>query len=306
MENDFISGCFFSDNERFADIINGIGCAGQVLRKRSSASHESLHHSVQGSRRWRRKKVRARGRRGAVKRRRKTLYRDLVRKTPFGVNFAIVGIENQDEIDYSLPIRVMCYDAGAYENQALGIRKAVRKKGKGLTAGEYLYGFEKKSRLYPTVTFVLYYGEKEWDGPRDIHGMLDFTNIPEILREKISNYRIYIIEVRKLADTDVFRTDVKQVFDYIRFSGDKKKLRELVAKDAAYTCLEEDAYDMVTAYAGEEEMFGKKGKHKKGGKVNMSKGLREWLGERGVCRRDCKGEGRRESRREGRNAGGER
>ena len=174
MENDFISGCFFSDNERFADIINGIGCGGIPFVK--GADLQELDT-----------KVRARGRRGAVKRRRKTLYRDLVRKTPFGVNFAIVGIENQDEIDYSLPIRVMCYDAGAYENQALGIRKAVRKKGKGLTAGEYLYGFEKKSRLYPTVTFVLYYGEKEWDGPRDIHGMLDFTNISEILREKISD-----------------------------------------------------------------------------------------------------------------------
>ncbi len=28
MEKDFTSSCFFSDNERYADIINGIGCEG--------------------------------------------------------------------------------------------------------------------------------------------------------------------------------------------------------------------------------------------------------------------------------------
>lgn len=65
-------------------------------------------------------KVRLGGWKGLRRRqkRRKVLYRDLVRKTPFGVNFAIVGIENQEEIDYALPLRVLCYDAGEYEKQA--------------------------------------------------------------------------------------------------------------------------------------------------------------------------------------------
>ncbi|MBO5056131.1 MAG: hypothetical protein J6C64_07250 [Lachnospiraceae bacterium] len=34
---------------------------------------------------------------------------------------------------------------------------------------------------------------------------------------------------------------------------------------------------MVANYAGEEEMFRIKDKHKKGGKVDMCQGLREWL-----------------------------
>ena len=29
-------------------------------------------------------------------------------------------------------------------------------------------------RLYPVVTFVLYYGKDEWDAATDLHGMLDF------------------------------------------------------------------------------------------------------------------------------------
>lgn len=86
-----------------------------------------------------------------------------------------------------------------------------------------------------------------------------------------------VIEVRKLTDTDRFRTDVKQVFDFIRFSKDKKKLKELIEHDPAYAFLEEDAYDMVAGYVGEEEMFRIKDKYKKGGKIDMCQGLREWI-----------------------------
>ncbi|MDE6202674.1 MAG: Rpn family recombination-promoting nuclease/putative transposase [Lachnospiraceae bacterium] len=266
MEKDFVSGAFFSDNERYADIINSIGCDGVPFVKGKDLQEMDTRGNF--GMRFRRKISR-----------RRTMYRDLLRKTPFGVNFAIVGIENQEETDYALPLRIMCYDAGEYERQAAMVRKEVRRNRKGLTEGEYLYGFKKNSRLLPTVTFVLYYGEKEWDGAKDIHGLLDFTDIPESLRRKISNYRIHVVEVRKLSDTSMFKTDVKQVFDFIRFSKDRHKLRELVTEDAAYAFLEEDAYDMVACYVGEKEMFRLKEKHKKGGKVNMCQGLREWMEE---------------------------
>ena len=39
---------------------------------------------------------------------------------------------------------------------------------------------------------------------------------------------------KKLADTNAFRTDLKQVFDFIRCSEDKEKLEELIKADAAY------------------------------------------------------------------------
>ena len=48
------------------------------------------------------------------------------------------------------------------------------KDGQHLTAAEYLCGFQKDIRLYPVVTFVLYYGKDEWDAATDLHGMLDF------------------------------------------------------------------------------------------------------------------------------------
>lgn len=268
MEKDLRCNAFFSDNERYADIINGIGCDGMPFVRGKDLQELDTRVSVRGMTRYKS---------GKRDRSRKPLYRDLVRKTPFGINFAIVGIENQEEIDYSMPLRIMCYDAGEYERQASIIRKQVRKAADGLSSGEYLYGFRKDSRLFPTVTFVLYYGEEDWNGAKDIHGILNFGDIPECLRDKISNYQVHVIEVRKLKDTSVFKTDVRQVFDFIRFSKDKKKLKELIETDASYQFLDEDACDMVTAYVGDEKMFKWKEKHKKGGKVNMCQGLREWI-----------------------------
>ncbi len=87
----------------------------------------------------------------------KTKNQEMVRKIAMGMNFAVVGIENQDEIDYSMVLRNMVYDADEYERQAARIRKEVRKNRDGLSRGEYMYGFRKDSTLHPVITFVLYY-----------------------------------------------------------------------------------------------------------------------------------------------------
>ena len=280
MEKDFVSSVFFSDNDRYADIINGIGCDGMPFIKGEDLQELDTRVSI------------GRYKRAGKRKQLITKYRDLMRKAAFGMNFAMIGIENQSEIDYGLVLRVMCYDAGEYERQAAEIRKEVRKKHGNLGSGEYMYGFLRDSRLLPTITFVLYYGEEEWDGAQDLYGLLDFMDLPESLRKKISNYQLHVVEVRKLKDTSMFQTDVKQVFDFIRFSNDKKKLRELISGDAAYQMLAEEAYDMVAAYVGEEEeMFKWKEKHKKGGTINMCQGLREWLA-------DERTEGRAEGRAE--------
>lgn len=48
-----------------------------------------------------------------------TAARDLFRvlKTAMGVEFVLVGIENQDKVHYAMPIRVMNLDAYAYDRQ---------------------------------------------------------------------------------------------------------------------------------------------------------------------------------------------
>ena len=50
----------------------------------------------------------------------------VVCKAVMGVDFSIIGIENQDEIDYELPVRIMEYDVTRYRQQIAAINKAVR------------------------------------------------------------------------------------------------------------------------------------------------------------------------------------
>lgn len=117
MERDVISSAFFSDNERYADIINGIGCNGIPFVKGEDLQEADTKVLFK--------------RRGRFGRRKKTetaKYRDLMRKTAFGMNFAMIGIENQEEIDYALVLRVMCYDAGEYERRKHGNPSANKKK----------------------------------------------------------------------------------------------------------------------------------------------------------------------------------
>ena len=55
------------------------------------------------------------------------LCRDLIKKSAFGVNFAVIGVENQEMVHYLMPLRTMEYDVAEYEKQAATIRKRVKK-----------------------------------------------------------------------------------------------------------------------------------------------------------------------------------
>lgn len=259
MAKDVTWKSYFLDDERYADIINGIACGGKQLIAKDDLQELDIQtgflHNPQFLRTIRTK---MRGQRVKL--------RDMLRKAAFGMNFAIIGIENQETIDYSIPLRNMVYDASEYEKQAMAIRREVRRNSKGLISGEYLYGFKKDSKLKPVMTFILYSGLEEWDGPKSLHDMLDFTDIPAELRERMPDYSINLVEIRKLIDTCIFKTDVRQVFDFIRCSEDKKKLKELVDGNDYYKNMEEDAFDVAAHYTNAVELIERKNYYE--GKTN--------------------------------------
>lgn len=261
---------YFDDNQRYADLINGVGCDGKQIVKADDLQEADSNA--------------------------KDKSRDLLRKIAFGTNFAIVGIENQEEMDYEIPFRVMHYDVSSYQKQISAIGKEVRANPEGLEAGEYMYGFRKESRLNPLITFILYGGRAPWDGATSLHGILDFTNMPEELKDKVPDYKINVIDIRRFENTDVFQTDVKQVFDFIRYSEDKNKLLELVESDEYYSVMEEDAFDLVTKYTNSKELVQVKEYKLEGGKQNVCKAIRDLMD-------DSREEGKDLGRSEGRELG---
>ena len=265
-KNDEVLGRYFADNNRYADLINGFVLHGkQILRAEDLSAMDS--------------------RTGGRRKGETSKYRDLIRHAVFGANFIIIGVENQDDVNYTMPVRSMGYDVREYERQLSKRRRELRQKG-NLSTAEFLSGFRKEDKLHPCITLVLYYGD-EWNGSMDLHSLLDFSDIPAELHHLINNYKIHILDIKNLENTDVFRTDLKQVFEFIKYSKDKQKLKELSEQDSSYLDLDEDAYEVAVAFTGAEELLAVK--KKEGG--DMCQALKELL-------QDERAEGREEGREE--------
>lgn len=144
MEKDLTKKRCLSDENRYADLINGLVFQGKQMVHAKDLTDLDSQSGMWGS-------VLIGG-----KRRYRHRYRDLIKKAVFGVSFAVVGIENQEEVHYLMPLRSMAYDAAEYERQAGIIRKKARRL-KNITRAEFLSGFTKEDRLYPCITLVLFF-----------------------------------------------------------------------------------------------------------------------------------------------------
>lgn len=111
------------------------------------------------------------------------------------VHIAWFGIENQTLPDKHMPIRVLSYDAGAYREQLL--------KG------------NKETPIYPVVSLVLLFNEKEhWNTSRSLLDSLEL--MPVRLRNMVNDYKINVFEIAYLPreTIDKFKSDFWLVADY--------------------------------------------------------------------------------------------
>lgn len=239
---------YFEDEDRYADLINGF-----VFRGEPVISGENI-----------------------------------LDKNTRITGFVVIALEHQDQIHYSMPVRVMLEDAAGYDEQMRRIQKK-NQKVKGLDKGEFLGSFRKEDRLNAVFTIVLYYGEKTWDGAKDLYSLINFDEVPEMLKDLFNNYRLHVLEVRRFKDIDQFNTDLREVFGFIGFSGDKTAVRNYVAENQdSFEQLSEDAYDVIAVMAHSKELEDVKERYrKKGGKINMCEAIRGMI-------EDGRLEGRRE------------
>lgn len=261
MDKDLAAKECLNDDKRYADLVNGLLFGGE---QRIQPSDLQEIDSQQWSKPGKKKKCKCR-----------QVYRDLIKKTAFGVNFSLIGIENQELVHYLMPIRAMEYDLIAYRKQAAKIAKQLEEVN-GMSSAEFISKFRKTDRLCPCITIVLFYGE-DWDGAKTLHELLNFTDIPDDLRKYINDYPVHIFDILKIENTEVFRTDLRQIFNFLQCAKNKEKLQKLVEEDCAYQQLEEDAYDMISAFTNEEMFISVKEDYKKEGKVNMCQAFRELL-----------------------------
>lgn len=120
--------------------------------------------------------------------------RDVVKYWNYSqVRIATIGLENQTDCDYDMPIRVMNYDSASYRSQFSPMNNDTR---------------------YPVVSLVLYYGyEKHWNGPRTLRECLE---IPEELGKYVGDYPMNLFKIAYLDEEQVgkFKSDFRLVADY--------------------------------------------------------------------------------------------
>lgn len=190
-------------------------------------------------------------------------YRDIVMAWKNEITLAVLACETQDRIHYGMPVRNMLYDAAAYTDQMSKLweerkeskgseneelKSEVPKNGKEqknkepqsnkkLSQDEYLSRFEKGQRLQPVITLVFYYGDKEWDGSKDLYGLFGWNlhkDIYNILEKYVPNYCINLIEPRNVKDLKKFHTDLQLIFEMLQYKNNKNSMIRFINNNRDY------------------------------------------------------------------------
>lgn len=212
-----ISKTYLADPERFAQICNNTLFGGRAIISPGGLHELDTHES----------KVMGIDRKEA-----KAIWkdRDLLRMYKEHCALAIIGIENQSDIHYCMPVRCFLYDALNYEEQRGKIKKA-HDKAKDLKGAELLSGFSEHDRLIPVFTVVVYFGNEPWDGPKSLHEMLV---LPDALKEyeaMLADYRINLLDIGQMQNLEQYDGELKAFFGFLKYRKDKKKLGTFIKEN---------------------------------------------------------------------------
>ncbi len=227
-------------------------------------------------------------------------YRDLMKEAVIMEDgkaaYVLLGIENQTEVHYAMPVRNMLYDAMKYNQQVADTaakhkeEKSRRDKQKRkISNAEFLSGFHKDDKLIPVITLVLFFNAGEWDGPRSLFDMLDMSN--PIFEKYAQDYKLHIISPQQIADDELekFHSSLREVIGCIKYSNDKNKLAEFIYDNPRMNMEVEAArvIETITSVTIEKEEVDSMGN------VNMCKAIQEMM-------QDSRDEGRLAGLTEGR------
>ena len=161
-------------------------------------------------------------------------------------SYILLGVENQTDVHYAMPVRNIIYDALQYGKQVSEVAKKHKNQsdGKRHNRGEYLSGFYKEDRIRPVITLVIHFGANKWDGPLSLYEMMDLED--EKLLEFVQDYRIFLIDPYKLTDNDLekFSSSLGDVLGYIKYSKDKNALSKFL-NDSQVMIMDNDAARVI-------------------------------------------------------------
>lgn len=267
---------YLGDKRRFADLFNGVFFQGKTVINACDLQEASERYAdAEGQ--------------GASR------FRDIKMFLNTGGCLRILAVENQLNIDYTMPYRCMQYDSMEYGKQLKELKARNREQKKLQTAAERLCGMTREDRLVPVYTLCLYHGEEPWNGPLSLGDMMDFGDDSQGIRQYFADYPLRLFCVNEAESFDMFHTELRELFGAMKYRRDKKRLRELLTRDEAYSRMSADTVRTLSILLNIPWLWAKrrrymsKKEHKE--EYDMCQAIREW-------REDDKAEGRAEGRAE--------
>lgn len=264
-EKDVLSLEYFEDPSRFADLLNGYIYQGKQVV--SAADVKSVSGKV----------TRVEGKEKGI--RTKTITADIAKHVFHDMHVLVVFLENQSDVHYAMPVRIMNEESACYHQQWRQIAGRHQQE-KDLKGAEYISGFGKEDKLQPVITFVIYWGQRMWDGPRCLKEMLDLSTLPPQVEGMIADYPIHLLEVRRFKHSETFVTDMKYVFGFLQREQDHIALKNYVEENReVFARLPEDTYRVISVMSGSKELENSLKKVENAGGYDMCQAIRDMIEE---------------------------
>ena len=234
-KKDIIIKDYMRDKERFADAFNGYLYNGKrVIRADQLKIQDTTELGIlMGEQEI------------IVKERIRDVLKEAIVMTDEDSLYFILGIENQSEIHYAMPVRTMICDALNYVSQIQEIgRRHKEKKEWGDSSAEFLSGFYKNDKLKPAITLTIYWGTETWDGPKSLYDM--FPLMKEEHYHGINDYKLMLLAPNEIQDYSTFRTELGILFKFLALAFDKKTL-EQVKNDVKFENVSLETVNVIEA-----------------------------------------------------------
>ena len=200
-------------------------------------------------------------------------FRDVVKKNFGGIELVVLGLEIQEYIHYGMPLRTMIYDSLGYLKEFEGVRKWNKDNGvKAVDADEFLSGIKKDDRFHPIINIILYYGEKEWDGPVSLKDMM--VDMPERFANLFADYEINLVQMLDSGRLLFHNEDVRILFDVV--SNIYKRNIDYIYSKYDGTEVDGELFWMIGKITSNENML-EISREKKGESVVMCDAWREYV-----------------------------
>ena len=266
-KNDKVLKGYFRDKRRFADLFNGAYFNGkQVVISDDLEEMSESYMEADGA--------------GSNSTKRLLRTRDIKMRLKSGETLKLVALENQNEVDYTMPFRCMQYDTMEYSHQLKELKKKNKEKGNFATDAEFLCQIRKNDRLTPIYTLCLYHGEEPWDGPRCLKDMMDFGDDTDGMSSFFTDYPMHLLCVNEGQDFSMFHTELRQLFQVMQYRKDKKGLLRMLENNEEYQHVDLETLEAMSVLLDVPQIWENREKyiskeHKEDG--NMCQAIRELI-----------------------------